>query len=125
MAVGAFFCTLLAVFALRESCPPDASPPPVELASPARGEGLRETLPGDPELPYYLFVPERARVQVRVFDLTGRMVRTLLDREIDRGVRSERWDGTNTAGRRVAAGVYLIRMDAPGYTKSVKSVLLH
>ena len=48
-----------------------------------------------------------------------------MDREVDRGVRTERWDGTNTAGRRVAAGVYLIRMDAPGYTESEKSVLLY
>lgn len=59
MGLGAFFCTLLASLALRGICPVDAPPPSVDLAPPARGEVVLRTLPGEPELPYYLYVPER------------------------------------------------------------------
>ena len=59
MGLSAFFCTLLASLALRGSCPLDAPPPSVDLAPPLRGEVVLRTLPGEPELPYYLYVPEQ------------------------------------------------------------------
>jgi pimeloyl-ACP methyl ester carboxylesterase len=59
MGLGAFICTLLASLALRGICPADAPPPSVDLAPPTRAEVVLRTLPGEPELPYYLYVPER------------------------------------------------------------------
>jgi hypothetical protein len=52
------------------------------------------------------------RVTIRVFDVAGRVVRTLVDAHVAAGHRSATWDGTTDAGERAATGVYFIRMEA-------------
>jgi len=51
-------------------------------------------------------------VLVRVFDLRGRSVATLLDGPLPTGSHRVRWDGRDRGGQRVATGVYFVRMDA-------------
>ena len=48
-------------------------------------------------------------VDVAVYDCAGRKVRTLRQGAADAGLYSEVWDGRDTAGRVVAAGVYFVR----------------
>ena len=49
-------------------------------------------------------------VEVTVFDLSGRMVRTLRPpREVGAGEYEMKWDGADEAGRRVPPGVYALR----------------
>jgi len=64
------------------------------------------------------------RVSIRVFDLSGRMVRTLMNRPMAPGAYTLRWDGTNDQGAEVASGVYFCRMEAPGFTDERKLTLL-
>lgn len=62
-------------------------------------------------------VPERSRVMLRVFDLLGRAVKTLVDGDFPATGGTPYfalWDGTDESGRRVASGVYVYRMDAIG-----------
>lgn len=47
---------------------------------------------------------------VRIYDVAGRLVRTLHDGSVDAGVRDLAWDGRDTSGQRTAAGVYLVRV---------------
>ncbi len=63
-------------------------------------------------------------VVLRVFDVTGRPVRTLVKgrREINR--YEVTWDGRDDGGRLVASGVYLYELDAPGYLETKKMVLV-
>jgi hypothetical protein len=68
--------------------------------------------------------PAGGRVKLQIFDVTGRLVRTLVDRLETGGSQSVRWDGRNDRGRRVVSGLYLYRLEAPGYTKTRKLVLL-
>ncbi|MCK4916373.1 MAG: hypothetical protein KAS89_09380, partial [Candidatus Eisenbacteria sp.] len=63
-------------------------------------------------LEYGVAVP--GRVTLCVYDLTGRVVRTLVDRDVESGKHKVVWDGTTDAGRRAASGVYFVRMEAPG-----------
>ncbi|MCK4510975.1 hypothetical protein KAW64_04505, partial [bacterium] len=46
------------------------------------------------------------RVTIRVFDAAGRVVRTLVDREVEAGEHGAVWDGTTDTGQRAASGVY-------------------
>ena len=55
-----------------------------------------------------------ATVRVEVFDLSGRKVRTLADGPFVSGATPLDWDLTDGEGRRVAAGVYLLRAMAAG-----------
>lgn len=56
-------------------------------------------------------VATAGRVEVRVFDIAGRAVRTLLDAELPTGHRAVVWDGTNAGGEPVANGVYFYRVE--------------
>jgi hypothetical protein len=64
---------------------------------------------------FELTVPvDGARVALRVFDLSGRLVATVVDEWMDRGRRTRRWDGRDDAGHPVAAGVYFGALDVDG-----------
>ncbi|UCH84970.1 MAG: T9SS type A sorting domain-containing protein [Candidatus Latescibacterota bacterium] len=63
-------------------------------------------------------------VTLRVFDVSGRLVRTLVDQYEMGGDRSIRWDGRNDGGERVATGVYLYRLSTDGYTATRKLILI-
>ena len=67
---------------------------------------------------------ERGPVTVRVFDLKGRLVRTLVDEVRDAGEHQIQWNGTDDSGRSVASGSYLLRMEASDATESHRMVLL-
>ncbi len=54
------------------------------------------------------------RATIRVFDASGRVVRTLVDRDVEAGEHKVVWDGTTDAGRRAASGVYFLKMEAAG-----------
>ncbi len=68
------------------------------------------------------------RVSVRVYDLAGRIVRTLADRGGEAGEHEVVWDGTTDVGKRAASGVYFVRMEMTGprgsYRATRKLVLL-
>jgi hypothetical protein len=48
---------------------------------------------------------------VRVFDVAGRLVRTVLHRRLAAGEHAEVWDGRDASGRRVPAGRYFVQWD--------------
>ena len=54
-------------------------------------------------------VAKSGRVQVSIYDVTGRKVRNLADRVFPAGEHSIQWDGTDDAGSKVARGVYFVR----------------
>jgi len=57
-------------------------------------------------------VQESGRVRVRLYDVTGRLVRTLADRTMEAGSsQNVMWDGRDDAGSQVARGVYFARID--------------
>lgn len=63
------------------------------------------------------------RVRVRVFNVEGRLVRSLVDRIEAPGRKSIVWNGCDAEGRPLSQGIYLCTLDAPGYSKTQKLVL--
>jgi len=55
---------------------------------------------------------DAADVRLEVFDLTGRVVATLVSGQVDAGTHEVRWDGTLAAGHRAPSGVYVVRLIA-------------
>ncbi len=64
------------------------------------------------------------RVLLRVFDASGRVVRTLDNSTRKPGRYTAVWDGTDTRGRRVANGIYFYGLDTPDYRNVKKAVLM-
>jgi flagellar hook assembly protein FlgD len=71
-------------------------------------------------------LPEGAPVQValKVYDIRGRFVRTLMDEAREPGAYTVFWNGTNEGGRQVSSGVYFYRMQAGDFVQIRKMVLL-
>jgi len=70
-------------------------------------------------------VKEAGPVTIEVYNVAGKVVRTLLDSEFDAGSKGfVVWDGTGEAGNMCASGVYFYRIAAPGFTESRKMIML-
>ena len=69
-------------------------------------------------------LPENSYVNVTVYDMLGRKVKTLINQTQDAGYKSVIWDGTNDYGKPVSAGIYLYQIQTGGYTSTKKMVLL-
>jgi hypothetical protein len=59
-----------------------------------------------------------------VYDVAGKLVRTLVDGPVEGGLRTIAWDGTDSRGSRVASGVYFVRLTAAGRSVAGKVVRL-
>jgi len=64
------------------------------------------------------------RVSLRVYDVSGRLVRTLVDGEKGPGAYAEVWNGRNDRGEAVSTGVYFYRLRAGDNVLTRKAVLL-
>jgi len=64
------------------------------------------------------------KVMLRVFDVSGRVIRTLVDQTKPTGSYSVIWDGSNDRGEKVASGVFFHQLNAPGYSGAKKIVIL-
>lgn len=69
-------------------------------------------------------VPRRVPVEIAVYDVSGRKIRTLVEETRGSGAGVERWSGRDDAGEHVAAGVYFVRMTVPGFERTHKVVRL-
>jgi hypothetical protein len=64
------------------------------------------------------------RITLAVFDVRGRLVRTLENGFVAGGGREARWDGKDSSGRNVPSGVYFCRLSAAGVSQTRKLMLL-
>jgi len=69
-------------------------------------------------------VPHESRVAIRVYDVTGRVVRTLVDGVTEPGRHAAVWDGRNDQRESCGSGVYFCVMETPEYRGSSKMMLL-
>jgi hypothetical protein len=69
-------------------------------------------------------VARRGPVKLRIVDLSGREVRTLVNDMMDAGGRRVEWDGRNARGELVPAGIYFYELNAPGIKAARKLVRL-
>lgn len=97
------------------SAPPPA-PPALALSAgpnPARGS-----------VALTLALPRESDVRLRVHDLQGRAVRTLVAGREPAGSRTVHWDGRDDAGARLAPGAYVVRLESAMGSQARRVVLL-
>jgi hypothetical protein len=96
------------------------------IPSTARGRGTRagrlaeipsqiglQTFPPGEGVILTFTLSEPGPVEVRLFDVAGRLVRTLADRATGAGEHQVRWDGRSESGRRLSSGIYFVRARTP------------
>ena len=69
-------------------------------------------------------IPENSRVNITIYDMLGRQVKTLVNQTQDAGYKSIIWNATNNYGKPVSAGIYLYQIQAGEYISTKKMVLL-
>ncbi|MBM3330110.1 MAG: T9SS type A sorting domain-containing protein, partial [Calditrichaeota bacterium] len=67
---------------------------------------------------------EDVAVKVKVFDVLGREVITLVDAPQRAGYYTALWSGRNASGTSVGSGVYFCRIEAGAFNKSMKMTLV-
>ena len=69
-------------------------------------------------------LPEDALVNITIYDMMGRQVKTLINSEQTAGYRNIRWNATNHLGQAVSAGLYIYIIQAGDFRQTRKMVLL-
>ena len=69
-------------------------------------------------------LPKDELVNITIYDMKGRMVKTLIDGLQSAGYKSVQWNATNYRNEPVSAGVYLYSIEAGDFRQTKKMVLL-
>ena len=80
--------------------------------------------PFNPSTTIRFDIASRSRVELRVYDVSGSLVRTLVDEDMPAGSHQVQWNGRNDAGDPASSGVYFYRLTAPGFSDVRKMTLL-
>lgn len=66
----------------------------------------------------------KSRVKLIIYNIKGQRIRLLQDKEQDKGKHQIIWNGQDDHNRQMSSGLYLCRMEADGYRKTVRMILL-
>ena len=80
--------------------------------------------PFNPETTIIYKIPKRSNVTLKIYDILGREIKTLINREIESGTHEIKWNGTDNNGMKAANGIYLYKIQADGFSKTMKAILL-
>jgi len=69
-------------------------------------------------------LPEDAQVNITIYNMMGRVVKTLINRSQTAGYMSVQWNATNDKNEIVSAGLYLYTIQAGEFRQTKKMVLL-
>ncbi len=93
--------------------------------------GLSQNYPNpfNPSTTINFQIPELDRVQdisttLKIYDIRGRLIRTLLDEKRSPGYYSEFWDGMNDNGDKVSTGIYFYGLKTESYVSSRKMIII-
>ena len=124
---GIFPTDSAGVDSLLLDCPP--KPPVAGVADPqgradqirlvVRRSSLRST-----DIGLRMELPWRTPVRLAVYDVAGRRLATLLDRELPAGVTDVKWSGVDESGGRVASGIYFVRLSCSRGAQVSRVVML-
>ena len=80
--------------------------------------------PFNPETIIDFELAESNYTELSVFNVNGRLVRTLISDDLSAGKHSEKWNGADNYGNSVPSGMYFIRLNSGDYSRTIKSILM-
>jgi len=116
---------VLPVSCVRSENPTDTPSPEVAAAPAVSALHPNVPNPFNPSTRIEFDLARDGRVRLEIFDVAGQLVRTLADGEMRRGFRHVvTWNGLDSAGRRVASGVYFYRLVTEDFAATRKMIVL-
>jgi hypothetical protein len=85
--------------------------------------------PFNPETTINFFIPEcrgemSSNLQLQIYDITGKLVKILINGKMEPGYHSVIWDGKDGNGKEVASGLYFYRIESDEFTETKQCLLL-
>jgi hypothetical protein len=69
-------------------------------------------------------LPTPSFVSLKVYDITGRLIYTLVDKSQKSGVYRVHWDGRDEMNQYVPSGIYFVSLTSRDFTTTKKMILL-
>ena len=87
---------------------------------------LHEAVPNpfNPQTTMSFSLPSQSHVRLTIYDVSGRLVKTLLNENRGPGIHRVVWDGRDDRQQHVASGVYLYRIEAGSFVETKRVVML-
>jgi cytochrome c peroxidase len=122
--------TFLGIATAASSSALTAGDATLQNPAPAAGADFALSLPSpNPVAPrhgstIHFTLPEAGEVNLEVFDVTGRAVKTLAKGAMGAGMHSIQWNGVADGGTRLPSGVYMYRLQAGAHSAQQKLILV-
>ena len=68
-------------------------------------------------------LPIDSKVSLKIYNVAGQLVRTLVNETMVAGTHTVTWNGANSNGEKVASGIYFYKLNAGDYSKTMKMVM--
>lgn len=69
-------------------------------------------------------LPEKTQLSLKIYDISGKLIKTLKDDIQDAGYHSVIWNGNDEAGNAVSSGIYIYRLESDNYRQSKRMIML-
>jgi len=80
--------------------------------------------PFNPETNIHYQIPKESKVVLKIYNILGQEVKTLVDEIKPAGFYSVKWNARNDFGRELASGIYFYRISAGDFNKTMKLILI-
>lgn len=100
----------------------DDTPRPVDVSDVILHQNFPN--PFNPTTTIAYTVETHGHVSLRIYNTSGQLVHTLIDRNEKPGEKSVQWDGRNNHGEQVASGLYFYRLETEDYQQTRRMLLL-
>jgi hypothetical protein len=80
--------------------------------------------PFNPETVISFSLPKSSNVQIKIYDVLGKEIRTLISEERNAGKHNIYWNATDDYGKRVSSGVYFYTIITDNFSQTKKMVLM-
>jgi len=80
--------------------------------------------PFNPETTIEFALPEASKVNLKIYNLTGQLVRELVANDYPAGYQKVIWDGRDQYGKNVGSGVYIYTLKAGSFSQTRKMILI-
>jgi flagellar hook assembly protein FlgD len=68
-------------------------------------------------------VTKTQKVSFQIFDINGRLIKTLLDEEMQQGSHQLTWNAKDEKGKIVSGGIYFLKMQRGNYSETKKLIV--
>ena len=80
--------------------------------------------PFNPETKIRFELPKTSRVTLKIYNVLGQEVATLINTDMKAGYHLVKWNGRNQFGIPVASGIYFYKLETPEFSKIMKMMLI-